>query len=77
MSHVTAYSELRNDFVDDGKVHIDGWKSDDDNEQGKVLAVIDLESQRVEFKDEEAQQSAQVHQFVKETIDQIKKGEYL
>jgi allantoicase len=76
MSFVTQYSELRNDFVDDGKVHIDGWETEDDNEEGKVLAIVDLETQRVEFRDEEAQQTAQVHEFIKETINQIKNGEY-
>ena len=71
-----GYSELRNDYVDDGKIHIDGWKTSDDDEQGKILATIDIATHQIEWKDQDAFSIAQVHQYIRETIDEIKLGSY-
>ena len=35
------YSEIRTDYIDDNGVrHIDGWATNEDNEQGKTIAYI-------------------------------------
>ncbi len=52
----SIWTEVRNDFVDDeaGKVHIDGWLTEDGDEDGKVIAKIDIQNGDVEYLDERA-----------------------
>ena len=39
---MSIWSEIRNDFIDDqGIAHIDAYLTDDDMEQGKVIARVD------------------------------------
>jgi hypothetical protein len=44
--------EIRTDFIDDQNLqHIDCWFTEDDNEEGKTVAVVDLDSKKVIFFD--------------------------
>jgi len=41
MNKENKYREIRTDYVDDnGVTHMDGWRTDDDNEQGTIIAFI-------------------------------------
>ena len=41
MNKESKYREIRTDYVDDnGVLHMDGWLTDDDNEQGTIIAFI-------------------------------------
>ncbi len=41
---ITEYKEVRNNFVDDnGNISVDGWRTEDDNENGVCLAIINVD----------------------------------
>ena len=56
MKQISKYREIRNNFVDeeDHKVYIDAWKTKNPNEEGSVIAKIDLATYEVEYLDERA-----------------------
>lgn len=51
MKQISKYREIRNNFVDeeDHKVYIDAWKTKNPNEEGSVIAKIDLATYEVEI----------------------------
>lgn len=51
----TKYREVRHDFMDGIEpVSIDAWFTDDDNEEGRVIAQIDQKTKRVKYLDNDA-----------------------
>lgn len=46
--------EIRNNFVDNGMVYIDGYETGDDDEVGTCIARVDLGTKEVEYLDERA-----------------------
>lgn len=62
------WSEIRNDFEDDGQVHIDAWITSDDDEQGKVIAKISIETGEVTYLDERARTDKNAQEAINEAI---------
>lgn len=60
MKQISKYREIRNNFVDevDHKVYIDAWKTKNPNEEGSVIAKIDLATYEVEYLDERAKKGS-------------------
>ena len=75
---MSKYAEIRNDFFDEeeNKIYIDAWFTDDDNEEGVVIAKVDMTTKAVEYIDEDARKDSYAHEIIKETIDYIKMEEY-
>jgi len=48
------WSEIRSDFQDGDIVHIDAFLTDDDNEEGKVIAKVNVRTKDVEYIDNRA-----------------------
>lgn len=67
---MSKYSEVRNNFYDDiqKKVCIDAWKSDDDNEEGRVIAKIDVETKEVEYIDMDAKSDPYAQEKIRESL---------
>ena len=53
---------------------VDAWRTDDDNEEGKVVAVIH-ESGDYYITDPDAQICSNVHQAISDKVSEIKGGE--
>lgn len=67
----SLFSEIRSDYADDkGVVHIDGYKTDDDNEEGIGIAYITRGE--VYWRDPELQFDPYVKEVVDEVIEQQK-----
>lgn len=62
------WSEIRNDFEDDGFVHIDAWTTSDDNEDGRVIAKINIETGEVTYLDERAKTDKIAQEAINEAI---------
>lgn len=79
MSNKSIYGEIRNDYFDDieNKWFIDAWKTDDDNEEGTVIAKIDHDTLDVTYIDPAAKTDVYAQEVITETIAHIKnnKGE--
>jgi len=52
MKNIKTITELRTDYIDDDNLqHIDCWFSENDDEEGKTVAVVDLDTKKVIFFD--------------------------
>jgi hypothetical protein len=67
---MSKYAEVRSDFYDDEeeKQFVDAWMSDDDNEEGTVIAKIDLATGEVEYLDEDAKTDEYAQEVISEVI---------
>ena len=64
------WSELRADYEEDGFLFIDAWKTDNDFEEGKTIAKIDLNNQlKVTYLDERAKTDKIAQEFIKDVIE--------
>lgn len=75
------WAEIKNDFeevlesVGKRVIHIDAWETEDDNEEGKVIAkVIQSKSGNiyVEYMDERAKVDTLAQEVIEETIQKLK-----
>lgn len=64
----SIWSELRNDFEDEGIVSIDAWITGDDNEGGEVIAKVDVRTKAVEYLDDRAKTDSYAQEMIAETL---------
>lgn len=74
MKQKSKYREIRNNFIneDDHKVYIDAWKTGKPNEEGSVIAKIDIATYEVEYLDERAKSDPYAQEVIRETISDLK-----
>ncbi|MBM3417286.1 MAG: hypothetical protein FJY17_00005 [Bacteroidetes bacterium] len=65
----SIWTEIRDDFEEDGVVYIDAWTTSDDNEEGKVIAKV-KENGEVIYLDERAKKDS----LAQEVINDVKKS---
>lgn len=77
-SEKSKWMEIRNNFVDEkeNKVYIDAWQTYDENEEGTVIAKIDIDTNNVEYLDDDARTDCYAQAIIKETSNGIKCGLY-
>ena len=75
---MSKWAEIRNDYYDDTerKVYIDAWRTDDDNEEGTVIAKINYKTKEVEYLDNDARTDAYAQEIINETLKQIDDGNF-
>ena len=68
---MSIWGEIRNDFIDEDKgiATIDAWVTEDDNEEGKVIATFDINTGEVEYKDDRAKTDAYAQEVIQELKD--------
>jgi hypothetical protein len=64
----SIWSEIRNDFEDEGIVSIDAWITGDDNEGGEVIAKVDVRSKAVKYLDDRAKTDSYAQEMIAETL---------
>ena len=67
---VSIWGEIRNDFEEDGIIHIDAWVSGYDNEEGKVIAKVNHQTKKVEYLDDRAKTDEYAQEIINETLRQ-------
>lgn len=69
---MSKWSEIRCDFFDEEeeKYFVDAWKTDDDNEEGTVIAKLDLADGTVEYLDEDAKTDEYAQEVIKEMLEE-------
>lgn len=67
---MNIWSEIRNDFIDNDIVHIDAWVNSDDNEEGKVIAKVNLNTNIVIYIDDRAKTDTYAQEMINEIINQ-------
>ena len=75
---MSKWAEIRNDFVceDSHKIYIDAWLTEDDNEEGIVLARIDINTQNIEYFDDDARIDDYAQEIIRETLIDIYNGKF-
>lgn len=70
-----VWAEIRCDYEDDkeGFWYVDAWKTDDDNEEGRVIANIDALSGRVIYRDSLAMIDANAQEIIKAKVEECRK----
>lgn len=73
---MSKWAEIRNDFVceDSRKIYIDAWLTEDDNEEGIVLARIDMDTKNIEYFDDYARTDDYAQEVINETLSDINNG---
>lgn len=74
MYETSKWVAIKNDFVceDSNKIDIDAWLTDDDNEEGKVIARIDMNTQNIEYFDDDAKTDPYAQEIIREAIDELR-----
>lgn len=75
---MSKYGEIRNDFYDDveQKVYIDAWFTEDDNEEGVVIAKVNYKTKEVEYLDNDAKTDSYAQEIINETLNDIDNGDF-
>ena len=68
---MSKWSDIRCDFFDEEeeKYFVDAWKTDDDNEEGTVIAKLDLANETVEYLDEDAKTDEYAQAVINEFLE--------
>ncbi len=77
MSNKSKWSHIKCDYIcedeDDMFWRVDAWRTNDENEEGKVIAYIDDLTGRVVYADPEARFDKVAQAVIKEKVSEIKK----
>ena len=75
---MSKWAEIRNDFVceDSRKIYIDAWITEDDNEEGIVIARINIGTKNIEYFDDDAKTDEYAQEIINETLKEIDDGDY-
>lgn len=70
---MSKWAEIRNDFVceDSHKIYIDAWITDNDSEEGTVIARIDMNTKNIEYFDDDARTDDYAQEVIRETIAEL------
>lgn len=67
------WAEIRTDYEDDFFRRIDAWKTGDDNEEGEVIALVDMLTGRVIYIDPLARIDKVAQEAIRSLVDEAKK----
>lgn len=65
---MSIWGEIRNDFEDGNLTYIDAWMTDDDNENGTVIAKVNTETKEVEYLDDRAKTDSLAQELIQELL---------
>lgn len=67
----SQYREIRSNFIDYDKniMYIDAWRTTSSNEEGKVIAKINLANSEVEYVDEKAKTDAYAQTVIRRVLN--------
>ena len=69
---MSKYAEVRCNYYDDEEErwYVDAWFTDDDNEEGVVIAKIDPENKRVEYLDTRAKNDDYAQEVINDVLNE-------
>lgn len=75
---MSKYGEIRNDFYSDEeqKIYIDAWFTEDDNEEGTVIAKVSYKTKEIEYLDNDAKTDSYAQEVINETLSDIDNGDF-
>lgn len=67
------WAEIRTDYEDDFFRRVDAWKTDDDNEEGEVIAQVDMLTGRIIYINPLARIDEAAQEAIRSLLDEAKK----
>ncbi len=69
---MSKWSEIRSDYYDDIEdiQTVDAWLTDDDNEEGEVIAKIHLDTKTVDYLDSDAETDEYAQEVINEVLEE-------
>ncbi len=67
------WAEIRTDYEDDFFRRVDAWKTDDDNEEGEVIAQVDMLTGRIVYINPLARIDEVAQEAIRSLVDEAKK----
>lgn len=69
----SKYREIRSNFIDYDKniMYIDAWRTTSSNEEGKVIAKINLANSEVEYVDEKAKTDDYAQTVIRRVLNAV------
>lgn len=67
---------LKTQISDDEYVYIDAWETDDDNEEGKVIALINIKTKEVGYVVNSARCDDYAQEIINEALSNLDNGDY-
>ena len=65
---MSIWGAIRNDFEDGDIVYIDAFLTADDNEEGKVIAKVNVRTKEVEYLDDRARTDSYAQEMINEYL---------
>ena len=68
---MSKWAEIRSDYYDEEEElqYIDAWLTDDDNEEGTVIAKVNIAAKEVEYLDPDARYDEYAQEVINEVLD--------
>ena len=75
---MSKWAEIRCNFYDEEeqKCYVDAWLTDDDNEEGIVIAKVNYKTKEIEYLDNDAKTDSYAQEVINETLESIDNGDY-
>jgi|GEM_PF-1138733 len=68
-NNTNIWGEIRSDFREDDIIlYIDAWLTDDDNEEGKVIAKVNTKTKEVEYLDDRARTDSYAQKIIQRNL---------
>ena len=68
---MSKWYEIKNEYIENNIVFLDGYITEDPNEEGKVIAKVDLINRTVEYIDEDAKTDNYAQEVIQWSLDFI------
>lgn len=65
------FVEIHDDFIDNGKIYIDAFTTADPDEEGMVVAKIEIDTGNVEYLCEEAKVNKMIQEVISENLKNL------
>jgi len=67
----SPWVDIRNNFQDGDIIYIDAWTTESDDEGGKVIAKVNVQTKEVEYLDERAKTDSYAQTSIQEVLNDI------
>ena len=76
---MSIWAEIRNDFFDEDsrEISIDAWRTDDVNEEGEVIAKVNVDSLRILYLNKFSKTDKYAQEIIRDTLRNVRSGMYL
>lgn len=68
---MSKYREIRSDYEENGEIYIDAWCTSNDNEEGRTIAKINVNTGKVTYLDVDARRDTYAQNVIKEVWDSV------